>query len=132
MKFDPIKHKDGEKSSSVKSPSTKFKYIIISLIFGPILNAVNLWNTKPKGALIDYKLAFMKQVNTLDTVLEDFPQLLIHFYVVFVLSRQDANQVLIAEFDKKDSGIPYIDTISPKNLIQIKLIFALITIAMHV
>ena len=106
--------------------------IIISLIFGPILNAVNLWNTKPKGALIDYKLALMKQVNTLDTVMEDFPQLLIHFYVLFVLSRQGANQVLIAEFDKKDSGIPYIDTISPKNLIQIKLIFALITIAMHV
>ena len=106
--------------------------IIISLIFGPILNAVNLWNTKPKGALIDYKLALMKQVNTLDTVMEDFPQLLIHFYVLFVLSRPGANQVLIAEFDKKDSGIPYIDTISPKNLIQIKLIFALITIAMHV
>ena len=27
IKFDPIKHKDGDKSSSVKSPSTKFKYI---------------------------------------------------------------------------------------------------------
>ena len=125
-----------EKSKGLKTPKVRIKYILVSLIFGPILNAINIYKTKPRGALIDYKFALMKQVNTLDTVLEDFPQLLVHFYVLFVLSGKGSNSSFLnlsslkEEFNKKDFSFFDLFFISPKNLLQIKLVFALFMIAL--